>query len=156
MLRQRLGAEVERLERVDLGVINAVYAARLSNGLGCFVKIAPASRGEHRLRHEVWAFERCRRIGIPTPEVLEFVAEPGAFPEPFHITRRVPGENGAHLRLTDAQRYAVFRQIGGYLARIHSIRMDGFGLLQGRGDGFAGEWSKLRGRRSLGSSIWRT
>jgi aminoglycoside phosphotransferase (APT) family kinase protein len=147
LLAEELSAEVEWLQRVDLGVINAVYEARLANGLDCFVKVAPASRGHHTLAQEVWAFERCRRVGVPAPEVLAFRPEPGAFPEPYHITRRLPGENGERVRLTAEQRHDAFRQLGSYLARIHRVTLHGFGLLERCGDGFGGQhptvWENL-------------
>ncbi len=54
LLRRKFGRPVVRLvvrlDRVDYGVINAVYTARLSDGLDCFVKVAPRSRGTHALR----------------------------------------------------------------------------------------------------------
>lgn len=148
---------MRRLARVDWGVINAVYAAELEGGPACFVKVTPRSRGEHRLREEVWAYGRCRRVGVPTPEVLAFDPAPSHFPEPYLITRRIPGENGLRARLSDDDRQAVLRQLGGYLARIHTIALDGFGLLRPVGDGFAGEhpslWANLV--RELDAGWWR-
>ncbi len=112
LLRREFGRPVVRLDRVDHGVINAVYTARLSGGLDCFVKVAPRSRGTHALREEVWTYAHCRAVGVPTPEVLAFAPEPADFPEAYLITRRVPGENGHAARLDDEQRRRVLQPLG--------------------------------------------
>ncbi|MHB8574823.1 MAG: phosphotransferase [Dehalococcoidia bacterium] len=142
-LRRELGSEVRSLTRVDLGVVNIVYAARLADDLECFVKVAPQARGVHRLREEVWAFEQCRTVGVPTPEVLAFDPAPTAFPEAFHVTRRISGENGLQAGLSHAGRLAALRQLGHYLARIHAIRLTGFGVLQPTENGYMGQYPTL-------------
>ena len=125
LLRREPGSPVRELIRVRLGVINFVYAVRLANGLACFVKLAPGGPGNRHLREEVRAFERCRAIGVPTPEVLAFDPAPTAVPEAYHITRRIPGENGLQAKLSRDERLSAFRQLGHYLALIHTIHLSG-------------------------------
>ncbi len=143
LLRRELGSQVLALTRVHLGVINVVYTAQLGNGLECFVKVAPHGRGGHRLREEVWAFERCRAVGVPTPEVLAFDPTQGFFPEPYHVTRRIPGANGLQANLSRSDRVATLRQLGRFLALIHSIRLEGFGFLQPTAHGYIGQYPTL-------------
>lgn len=144
LLHRELGSPVRERARVQLGVMNLVYAARLANGLECFVKLAPAGRGEHRLREEVWAFKRCRAAGVPTPEVLAFDPAPPVFPEAYHITRRIPGENGLQAKPGRDERLDALRQLGHYLSLIHSIQLSGFGYLQPTAvGGYAGRYSTL-------------
>jgi len=131
-------ANVERLMRVDLGTINAVYEAHLSSGLDCFVKVAPASAGHRDLGQEVWAFAQAGRIGLPTPEVLAYDPAPAEFPEPYHITRRIPGMNARQADLTPDQRAAALRTLGVFLARLHTVPVEGFGTLHPEGAGFVG------------------
>jgi aminoglycoside phosphotransferase (APT) family kinase protein len=147
-IARALGDEVAGIERKDYGQTNAVYFATLASGLDCVIKVAPRARGFHRLAEEAWAFKECRHVGVPTPEVLALALTPVAFPEPYSITRRIPGENGAHAKLTEIERQAVFEQIGAYLARIHSISVDGFGHLRRRGETFVGQHSTLH------DSLW--
>lgn len=142
LLRRELGHDVLSLRRVDLGSINAVYEASLANGLECFVKVAPPGQTAH-LREEIWGFEQCRAVGVPAPEVLAFDPAPMSFPEPYHVTRRIPGENGLHAGLDRSGRLTVLRQLGHYLARMHAIRLEGFGLLRPSGQGFRGEYPTL-------------
>ena len=148
LIERQFGSEVRSIERTDYGCINAVYFAELASGIECVIKVTPHERGFHRLQEEAWAFEQCRRVGVPAPEVLAVSLETEAFPEPYIITRRIAGQNGAQAALTEEERQAVFFQIGEYLARIHTITLSGFGLLRRQGGSFVGRFPSLQ------ESLW--
>jgi predicted ATPase len=111
LLVRLFDADIERLTRVHLGTINAVYEARLGNGLDCFVKVAPAAGGRHDLRQEVWAFAQARRVGLHAPEVLAIAAVLGREFD-ADVLERVSGQSGDAVdeALTEASAIAVLAE----------------------------------------------
>ncbi len=138
-----LGKKVTEMDRKDLGQINAVYFAALDDRTDCVVRISPKERNWNNFEEEAWAFEKCKAIGVPTPEVLAVDVAPSNFPEPFMITRRLSGVNGEEAHLSEEQKHKVLRQLGHYLFLIHSVQIDGFGRLQKQESAFVGEHISL-------------
>jgi aminoglycoside phosphotransferase (APT) family kinase protein len=68
---------------------------------------------------EQWAIARAREAGVPTPEVLDV----GSDPLPYMILRKSQGEPATF----HPDRIRILHDLGGYAARINSIRTHGFG-----------------------------
>lgn len=139
VLRQK----VTKMDRKDLGQINAVYFATLDDKTDCVVRISPKERGYNSFDEEAWAFDKCGVVGVPTPEILALDTSPSNFPEPYMITRKLPGVNGEEAHLSEEQKQKVLRQLGHYLSLIHGIHVEGFGTLHKRGETFVGDHPTL-------------
>jgi len=150
LIERALGTRVVRIERDTVSGSHGVFFATLANGETCVARIA--THPEHDLARELWAMEQCRRRGVPVPTLL--AAETSAEP-PYAIMRRVRGVPAHGTVLDEAERRAVFQQLGQYAAQIHSIALPGFGELAPSGAGYAGRESSLWEylRRQLRSAI---
>jgi aminoglycoside phosphotransferase (APT) family kinase protein len=141
LLRHALGREVVRLRKDSTGASHAVYFALLADGLECVLRVVMHAAEDPGL--EVWMAARCRERGVPVPEVLACAPAPRDGWPAYIITRRLPGVPAHPVRLHAAERGAVLRQMGTYLASIHTIPVSGFGHLVRQGNGFAGREPSL-------------
>jgi aminoglycoside phosphotransferase (APT) family kinase protein len=64
-------------------------------------------------------------------------------PAPYLIMRRLPGEPAFSATLGAEDRAVVLRQLGRYLAAIHSVPLAGFGTLVSCGDAYVGQSPSL-------------
>lgn len=153
--RRALGAE--RCARSNM---NAVYFVRLAGGGEVAVRTTPAEWREY-VALEVWALHRARTAGVSVPEVLAFELDPPDFPRPYLISRRVAGLPGDSAALTPGDLLACHRDLGRQAARLHAVRLAGFGELTPRPgtpparladdpDAFAGPHASLWARLTAG------
>ncbi len=129
LVSSNLNTEVTSIQRLDAGEINAVYFVSLVHGEDVVVRVPPTEKKANHFDREAWVFDQCRRIGVPTPEVIKVNMESMDFPESYMITKRLPGENGMDAKLTHNQRKDMCGQLGHYLSLVHSIKIPGFGPL---------------------------
>ncbi|HVZ12377.1 MAG TPA: phosphotransferase [Patescibacteria group bacterium] len=120
-------SKVRLLERQDLGEVNAVYFIKTEDGQECVVRVAPEERGGNSFRIETLAFNMCRKVGVPTPEVIALDDSLEIFPEAFMITKKIDGTAGHQSWSTDAEGASLIKQLGHFLSLIHGIKLDGFG-----------------------------
>ncbi|MGQ0572519.1 MAG: phosphotransferase [Armatimonadota bacterium] len=78
---------------------------------------------------EAWVYERIRECGVPAPQVLAVDATCAVCPTPYMILEQVQGIPLSDPSLQGARRWALLRQSGELLRRVHSIELDGYGLL---------------------------
>lgn len=143
LVEKVLGDKVAHIERKDLGEVNAVYFAILGGGTEVVIRVSPKEKVWSAFPQEAWAFQKCRAVGVPTPEVLAVEAKPEDFPEPYMITKRIPGVSGESGGLTEEQKLEVLNQLGHYLRLIHTIKIPGFGWLKPEGQGYRGRFDSL-------------
>ncbi|HJU91577.1 MAG TPA: aminoglycoside phosphotransferase family protein [Pyrinomonadaceae bacterium] len=84
------------------------------------VRISPEPEKIEAFRKELWATEKVREVGVPSPEVLA-VGNIGS--EPYMITRRVTGSEATH----HPRRGHIIHEMGRYAQIINSIRTTNFG-----------------------------
>jgi aminoglycoside phosphotransferase (APT) family kinase protein len=124
--RRALGAE-----RCARSNYNAVYFVRLADGDEVAVRVTRAEWREG-VALEAWALRCAREAGVAVPEVLAVGLDPPDFPRPYLISRRVAGLPGDSAELTQGELLTYHRDLGRQAARLHAVRLAGFGELARR------------------------
>ena len=101
------------------GRTNYVFAINHVEGQ-FVVRISPEAEKVESFRKELWATQKVREAGVPSPEVLA-VGNIGS--EPYMITRRVTGAEATH----HPRRNHIIHEMGRYAQIINSIRTTNFG-----------------------------
>jgi aminoglycoside phosphotransferase (APT) family kinase protein len=135
--------KVVSVKRLNYGEINAVYFVNLKNKERVVIRISPKEKTWNNFEPEAWAFQKCRKIGVPTPEVIALDIHPKDFPEPYMITRRISGKPGDEIKLSPKEKANIIKELGRYLFLIHSIKISGFGYLKDKGKAFVGSHDTL-------------
>lgn len=121
-------------ERIIGGETNQVYKVILSDQTEVIVKatLSPISEFE-RAR---WAMEQCSSKYVNVPKVYGIVKTDGGSPITVAVEEKVDGiplsELGT-LHSTEARR--MLSRVGSILSIVHSIQTQGFGTLDGNGNG---------------------
>ena len=124
---RRAGFDPSGVERIVVGQAHEVYAVTAATDEELIVRMA--HRRDPKFASEAAAIARVRDAGIPAPEVLLlWTPEREDAPTAVLVERRLPGEMLRDLwRREPSTRCAD--ELGGLLARIHDIPVDGFGNL---------------------------
>jgi hygromycin-B 4-O-kinase len=85
------------------------------------VRISPDPERIEAFRKELWATQKVRVAGVPSPEVLEVGSDTDG--EPYMITRRVTGVEATH----HPQRERIIHEMGHYARLVNSIHTKNFG-----------------------------
>jgi hygromycin-B 4-O-kinase len=101
------------------GLSNYVFAINHVEGQ-FVVRISPEPGKIEAFQKELWATQKVREVGVPSPEVMA-VGNIGS--EPYMITRRVTGAEASH----HPRRSHIVREMGRYAQTINSIRTTNFG-----------------------------
>ena len=130
LVRQAVGSGIDRVDRIVEGYSNEVYRVRCADGQDVVVRIlrfdddelATSSAGE------AGAIEQARTAGVPAPEILLLDTvwiDGSGFP--VMVQRTVPGRPLGEVlhRLSRRQRHEVLAEIGGLVARLNGIHVDG-------------------------------
>lgn len=136
LIEHALGRSPLIVRKDTAGSSHAVYFVTLADGGEVVLRVAMQPDQDEAL--ERWMIGRCRAAGVPVPDVLVCRPSAGDGVPAFVITRRLPGRPAHKVRLSPQDRGAVLREMGGYLAAIHSIPVPGFGRLVRRGRTYAG------------------
>lgn len=143
LIKDILKTKTVKAKKINYGEVNAVYSIQTNNGDEYVLKISPHTRGENNLLQEAWAFEKCRRVGVPVPEVISADDSLRKFPEVYLLTKKISGTPGGEIKFSDADFLEVMHQIGHYLYLIHSIPVEGFGEIEKNNKRFRGRYSTL-------------
>lgn len=120
IVTRHLGRPANRIIYKPAGLTNQVFV--INHVEGQFViRISPDREKIEAFRKELWATQKARDAGVPTPEVLHVDEIAG---KPYMISRFVSGSNGTY----HPQRHAIVQKLGRYAAIINSIRTSGYGL----------------------------
>ena len=120
IIERHFGKPASRIVYKSSGRTNFVFAVNHVEGQ-FMVRISPNADNIDAFRKELWASQKAREAGVPSPEVLA-VGDDGVS-EPYMITRRVTGTEATH----HPQRTSIIHEIGRYAATINSIVTTGFG-----------------------------
>jgi len=117
---RHFGAPASRLVYKRSGRTNYVFA--VNHVAGQFViRISPDADRIKAFQKELWASQKVREAGVPSPEVIAVGND--VVSEPYMITRRVTGTEATH----HPSRRRIIRSMGRYAAMINSISTHGFG-----------------------------
>jgi aminoglycoside phosphotransferase (APT) family kinase protein len=120
IVQQYFGKPASRIVYKSSGRTNFVFAVNHVEGQ-FVVRISPDQERVNAFQKELWASQRAREAGVPTPEVL--VVGNDAVSEPYMITRRVTGSEATQ----HPKRRSIVHEMGEYAAVINSITTNGFG-----------------------------
>ncbi|HJU91403.1 MAG TPA: aminoglycoside phosphotransferase family protein [Pyrinomonadaceae bacterium] len=119
IVEHHFGQPPSRIVYKRSGRTNYVFAVNHVEGQ-FVVRISPEPEKIEALRKELWATQKVREVGVPSPEVLA-VGNIGS--EPYMITRRVTGSEATH----HPRRNHIVHEMGRYAQIINSIRTTKFG-----------------------------
>lgn len=120
IVQQYFGKPASRIVYKSSGLTNYVFAVNHVEGQ-FVVRISPDKERIKAFQKELWASQKAREAGVPTPEVLAVGND--AVAEPYMITRRVTGSEATH----SPNRRHIVHDMGEYAAIINSIPTSGFG-----------------------------
>jgi Ser/Thr protein kinase RdoA (MazF antagonist) len=130
---------VESVRQIANDEINIVYEIRYTDGRHLIARISRC--GGEDLARELWAIKRCAEAGVLVPDVVSVWQLKD---QEAHVTvcfeermLGVPLQGGeVDYRYLDANVWrSLVAQAGEVLARIHAIPTNGFGILNGQGNG---------------------
>ena len=119
IVEHHFGQPPTRIVYKRSGLSNNVFVVNHVEGQ-FVVRISPEPGKIEAFRKELWATQKVREAGVPSPEVLA-VGNIGS--EPYMITRRVTGSEASH----HPRRGKIVHEIGQYAQIINSIRTTNFG-----------------------------
>ena len=120
IVERHFGKPPRRIVYRRSGRTNFVFAINHVEGQ-FVVRISPDPERIGAFRKELWASQKVREAGVPSPEILKVGSSDGS--EPYMITRRVTGEEATH----HPQRERIIHQMGHYARIINSIPTKNFG-----------------------------
>lgn len=120
IVQQYFGKPASRIVYKSSGLTNYVFAVNHIEGQ-FVVRISPDPERINAFRKELWASQKAREAGVPTPQVLAVGND--AVSEPYMITRRVTGTEATH----HPDRHRIVHEMGEYAAIINSIVTSSFG-----------------------------
>ena len=120
IVRQHFGQPPSRIVYKRSGRTNFVFAVNHVEGQ-FVVRISPDPEKIEAFKKELWATQKVREAGVPSPEVLAVGSDVAA--EPYMITRRVTGAEATH----HPRRNHIVHDMGRYAQVINSIRTTNFG-----------------------------
>jgi aminoglycoside phosphotransferase (APT) family kinase protein len=132
IITRHLGRQANRISYKPTGLTNHVFAVNHVEGQ-FVIRISPDKEKGAAFRKELWATQKARDVGVPTPEVLHVDEIAG---KPYMISRFVSGSNATY----HPQRDGIVRKLGRYAAIINSIRTSGYGLTF--------DWSETKSKQS--------
>jgi hygromycin-B 4-O-kinase len=119
IVEHHFGQPPTRIVYKRSGLSNNVFVVNHVEGQ-FVVRISPEPEKIEAFRKELWATQKVREAGVPSPEVLA-VGNIGS--EPYMITRRVTGSEASH----HPRRDHIVHEMGQYAQIINSIRTTNFG-----------------------------
>jgi aminoglycoside phosphotransferase (APT) family kinase protein len=120
IVQNHFGKPPSRIVYKPSGKTNYVFAVNHVEGQ-FVVRISPDPEKVAAFKKELWATQKVRGVGVPSPEVLAVGNDIG--PEPYMITRRVTGSEASH----HPKRSRIVHEMGRYAKIINSIRTRDFG-----------------------------
>ena len=120
IIQHHFGQPPSRIVYKRSGQTNYVFAVNHVEGQ-FVVRISPNRHKFEVFRKELWATQKVREAGVPSPEVLAVGNDIDS--EPYMITRRVTGTEATH----HPRRSHIVHDMGEYAQVINSIRTTNFG-----------------------------
>lgn len=119
-----------RVKQVETRGIRGLYQTALPDEREVIVKVeSPVQPDEWRLGLEVWAMEQARAAGVPVPAVLAQDLTMQPLPFRYVVMEMTPGIALNEAKLSTEDMRTALRNAGRLLARLHRVRLNGFGTL---------------------------
>ncbi|MEI6345794.1 MAG: aminoglycoside phosphotransferase family protein [bacterium] len=126
------GSALNTQRRIIGGETNEVYEAVTDSGQEVIVRISHGKR--NRFEKEQWALQQCAKVGVPAPEMLLVDSlSVGGKNVYVCVETKLPGVGLDTVPVSE--RTGILRELGELLGRLHSIKTEGFGILDSEGRG---------------------
>jgi aminoglycoside phosphotransferase (APT) family kinase protein len=126
--RANFGRDAEAVEPLRCAGNHHAYRVRTA-GHDLLFRAAVDSTGDDYMRAEQALVALAAAQGVPVPQILACRAEPGEMLR-WQLMELVPGATLADLdREGQLDRTAIASELGQVLARLHRVRIDGFGFI---------------------------
>lgn len=120
VIEHHFGSRPRRVIHKTSGLSNFVFAVNHKEG-DFIVRISPEQARLNSFIKEQWTQNEARKIGVPTPEILEVGSE--IIGQPFMISRTVEGSEATFHK----ERLKITREMGELAAKINTIQTNCFG-----------------------------
>jgi aminoglycoside phosphotransferase (APT) family kinase protein len=120
VIEHHFGSCPRRVMHKASGLSNFVFEVNHKEG-DFIVRISPEQARLNSFIKEQWAQAEARKIGVPTPEILEVGSD--VIGQPFMISRVVEGSEATFHK----ERLKIIRQMGALAAMINTIPTNCFG-----------------------------
>ena len=120
IVETHFGKPPSRIVYKRSGLSNYVFVINHVEGQ-FVVRISPEPEKIEAFKKELWATQKVREAGVPSPEVLAVGSD--LIAEPYTITRRVTGAEATH----HPRRERIVHEMGRYAQIINSIHTNKFG-----------------------------
>ncbi len=131
-------AKLRRVERPGEGLANEVYFVATSRS-DLVLKVFDGETGSWKPHKEAAIQEAMRAVGVPAAETLLIDTSKQVVPFVYSLTERMAGDSLSNVlpisSVADTSR--LYRQLGDYLGRLHSVTFDRFGDVSGQGGNLA-------------------
>ena len=121
IVEKHFGQPASKIVYKRSGLTNFVFVVNHVEGQ-FVVRISPEAEKIEAFKKELWATQKVRESGVPSPEVLAVGND--LIAEPYMITRRVTGSEATH----HPKRDRIVHEMGRYAQVINSIRTKNFGM----------------------------
>lgn len=128
-IHHHLGERPSQLSPITTHPDTLVYAAELSGQSVIFKAHAPDSAEACTIATEAWMCQTVNAANIPAPAVLAVDTRKQLFPSEFFIMQKLHGRPLDTAKVTADVKHKLLIQAGELLRQIHTIAIDGFGLL---------------------------
>jgi aminoglycoside phosphotransferase (APT) family kinase protein len=130
VLQLSTGRPPSRLNQLPAKPPRVVYEAFFKEGPPLIFKAEVGMPGhEHEIALEGWALEQARLAGITVPVVVAMDSTETVFPFRYLVMSRLEGVVLKEAHLTAEQRACVLARAANQIARLHQIKVRGYGPL---------------------------
>ncbi len=142
-------------KRIVAGEINEVYEIKLKNNKEIILRISH-NRSKGGFYQEKWAFQQCRLLNIPCPEVIAIQEiELQGRKLLLCFENKLPGHTlgiGTQIKqISPSNLKKILIEAGNILSKIHSISISGFGHLKPSGQGIYSSFIELMTQKNKDS-----
>lgn len=145
-VKKATGSPLYSNQRLVLGEVNEVHDVKTESGKSVIVRVS--HREYPSFEREKWAIEQCAKEGIPVPRILLiYTAREGNKNLTVCVESKLAGiPLGTSIKESAAseeefKRY--LKKVGSLLSKIHTIKPNGFGYLDGNGQGEFQTWEEV-------------
>jgi aminoglycoside phosphotransferase (APT) family kinase protein len=124
------------MERIGKGLVNDVYVLSTHSSKS-ILRVDPTEPTAARFEKEAWCMGAAEKAGIPVPRALGLGMQAG---RPYLLISYIDGTSGEEA--SEEDRRLIWRRLGEYARRIHSIRTEGYGEDMTEPGVFDGSWSE--------------
>ena len=141
-IKAHVGSVALEVKRLSGSKMNQGF--RVSTSKGSFILRAAPKGANGGLGREAWCFGALKRACVPVPDVIAHDTRRRMLPTSFLITTYQPGECLSDIFPSKPMfRKELGRSVGKALAKVHSVKVKNFGLLDHKGVGEKKTWDEV-------------